>query len=117
VSEDELTKKLIAMGKDAGLTFVYRVETLSGMQARTMYRIKVADGSSEMVRGAELGELNLHSLRSSIVAAGDKPYVYNIAGDVPATVIAPPLLLEDLTVKQAHERETRLPFYPAPPAE
>lgn len=117
VSEDELTKKLIAMGKDAGLTFVYRVDTLSGMQARTMYRIKVADGSSEMVRGAELGELNLHSLRSSIVAAGDKPYVYNIAGDVPATVIAPPLLLEDLTVKQAHERETRLPFYPAPPAE
>jgi predicted Zn-dependent protease len=115
VSEDELLKKLIAMGKDQGLPNVYMVATLGGpSQPRTMYRIKVEDGSRELVRGAALGELNLHTFRSGIVAAGDTPYVYNIFGDVPKTVIAPPLLIDDLTVKQAQERDARLPFYPAP---
>jgi len=91
------------------------VATLGGpSQPRTMYRIKVEDGSRELVRGAALGELNLHTFRSGIVAAGDTPYVYNIFGDVPKTVIAPPLLIDDLTVKQAQERDARLPFYPAP---
>jgi len=48
------------------------------------------------------------------VAAGEAPYVYNIFGDVPKTVIAPPLLIDDLTVKQAQEKDARLPFYPPP---
>ena len=115
VSDDELKKKLLAMGKDQGLSSVYLVETLGGVsQPRTMFRVKVADGSREMVRGGALGELNLHTLRSGIVAAGDTPYVYNIFGDVPKTVIAPPLLIDDLTVKQAQEKDARLPFYPPP---
>lgn len=116
ISDDDLVKKLIAMGKDQGLEFVYRVDVLSGTQTRTLYRIKVADGTSELVRGGELGELNLHTFRSGIVAAGDKPFIYNISGDVPTTVIAPALLLDDLTVKRAQERDNRLPFYPPPPA-
>jgi predicted Zn-dependent protease len=117
VSEDELVKKLIAMGKDQGLANVYLVDTLSSpSQPRTLYQIKVADGSREVVRGAALGELNLHTFRSGIVAAGDTPYVYNIGGALPKTIIAPPLLIDDLTVKQALERGARLPFYP-PPAE
>jgi predicted Zn-dependent protease len=115
MSEDELTKKLLAMGKDQGLNSVYLVETLGGVsQPRTMFRVKVADGSREMVRGGALGELNLHTLRSGIVAAGESPYVYNIFGDVPKTVIAPALLIDDLTVKQAQEKDARLPFYPPP---
>jgi len=115
VSDDELTKKLLAMGKDQGLSSVYLVETLGGVsQPRTMFRVNVADGSREMVRGGALGELNLHTLRSGIVAAGEAPYVYNIFGDVPKTVIAPPLLIDDLTVKQAQEKDARLPFYPPP---
>jgi predicted Zn-dependent protease len=115
VSEEELVKKLIAMGKDQGLTDVYMVATLGGpSQPRTLYRIKVADGSREVVRGAALGELNLHTLRSGIVAVGDTPYVYNIFGEVPQTVISPPLLIDDLTVREAQERDERLPYYPPP---
>jgi predicted Zn-dependent protease len=115
VSEDDLVKKLIAMGKDQGLPNVYMVATLGGpAQPRTMYRIKVADGIREVVRGGQLGDFNLHSFRSGIVSAGNQPYVYNISGDVPQTVIAPPLLFDDLTVKQAQEKDARLPFYPPP---
>jgi predicted Zn-dependent protease len=115
ISEDELFKKLIALGKDQGLSNVYLVATLSGpSQPRTLYRIKVEDGVRELVRGGQLGDLNLHSFRSGILAAGDKPYVYNIFAEIPQTVIAPPLLFDDLTVKQAQEKDARLPFYPPP---
>lgn len=111
ISNEDLEKKLIAMGKDEGLSYVYVVQTGG---ARTMYRIGVADGKRQLVRGASLGELNLRAFRSGIVAAGDKPYVDNMFGDVPRTVIAPALLFSDLTVKQAEQKDSRLPFYPPP---
>jgi len=115
MSEDALLKKVIAMGKDAGQTYVYLVETLGGAtHPRTLVRIKVADGSREVVRGAQLGDLDLRNFRAGILAAGDDPYVYNIFGDVPATVIAPSLLFDELTVKRAEEKNVNLPYYPAP---
>lgn len=115
VSEDQLLQKLLAMGKDQGLEYVYFVETLSGSsRPRTLYRIKVADGSRQLVRGAQLEDVNLHLLRSGILAAGSDPYVYNAFGDIPSTVIAPPLLFDDVTVKRAEQRNDKLPYYPPP---
>jgi predicted Zn-dependent protease len=115
ISEEALEKKLIDLGKDQGLAHVYMVAALgSGLHPHTLYRIKVADGARELVRGGQLGDFNLHSFRSGIVAAGDKPYISNISGDVPQTIIAPSLLFEDLTIKQAQEKDARLPFYPPP---
>ena len=117
ISEDALLKKLIDMGKDAGQTYVYLVETLSGpSHPRTLVRIKVGDGSREVVRGGQLGDLDLRNFRAGILAAGDQPYVYNVFGDVPATVIAPALLFDELTVKRAEEKNVNLPYY-SPPAE
>lgn len=118
VSDDELLKKLLAIGKDKGLKYVYLVETLSdALRPRTLDRITVADGTRELVRGGRLGELDLRTLRSGIVATGEKPYVSNSFGDVPATVIAPPLLIDNLTVKSANEKSRTLPDYPAPSIE
>jgi hypothetical protein len=115
ISEEALEKKLIEMGKDQGLANVYMVAVLgNGSRPHTLYRIKVADGTHELVRGGQLGDFNLHSFRSGIVAAGEKPYVSNLSGDVPETIIAPSLLFEDLTIKQAEEKDARLPFYPPP---
>ncbi|HUB19030.1 MAG TPA: hypothetical protein VL990_10370, partial [Acidobacteriaceae bacterium] len=95
--------------------YVYFVETLSGSsRPRTLYRIKVADGSRQLVRGAQLEDVNLHLLRSGILAAGSDPYVYNAFGDIPSTVIAPPLLFDDVTVKRAEQRNDKLPYYPPP---
>lgn len=115
VSDDELLKKLIAMGKDRGLESVYLVETLGDPSSpRTLYRIKVSDGTRELVRGARLGDLDLRTLRSNIVAVGDKPYVLNSFGDIPYTVIAPPMLIDDATVKARSEKTSTLPPYPPP---
>ncbi|MBV8672915.1 MAG: peptidase U62, partial [Acidobacteriaceae bacterium] len=115
VSQDDLLKKLLSMGRDQGLEYVYFVENISGStHPRTLYRIKVADGSRQLVRGAQLEDVNLHLLRSGILAAGSDPYVYNAFGDIPSTVIAPPLLFDDVTVKRAEQRNEKLPYYPPP---
>lgn len=115
LSEDELTQKLIAMGKDQGLDSVYLVETIGSTSVpRTLYRIKVADGSRELVRGAHLDDVDLRLFRSGIVAAGKDDYVFNTSGEMPSTIIAPPLLFDDITVKRAEQRNDKLPYYPPP---
>jgi predicted Zn-dependent protease len=114
LSQDDLVKKLIGMGKDQGLEFVYLLQSKSSQtEPRTLYRIKVVDGSKELVRGARLADVDLRSFRSDIVAAGSDAYVDNMFGDVPATIIAP-LLFDDVTVKHGEERNEKLPYYPPP---
>ena len=115
VSDDELNKKLIAMAKDRGLKSVYYVETLGGaFNPRLLYKINVEDGARELVRGAVLDDLDQRALRSSVEAAGKDLWVANYLGDVPETVLAPALLLSDVTVKRANEKNEKLPFYPPP---
>ena len=62
-----------------------------------------------------MADVDLRSFRSDIVAAGSDPYVYNIFGDVPATIIAPAVLFDNVTVKHGEERNEKLPYYPPPP--
>jgi TldD protein len=114
-SMDELNQKLIAMGKDQGLEFVYFVQTFGPeLTPRLLYRIHVVDGKRELVRGASLDDLDLRTLRSGIRAAGSEVHVDNIFADPSATVLAPPLLFDDITVKRAEQRNDKLPYYPPP---
>ena len=66
------------------------------------------------MRGAVLDDLDQRALRSSVEAAGKDLCVANYFGDVPQTVLAPALLLDDATVKRANEKNEKLPFYPPP---
>ena len=72
------------------------------------------DGTRELVRGAELDDVDQRALRSSVVAAGKNLWVANYFADVPQTVLAPALLLDDATVRRANEKNDKLPFYPPP---
>jgi len=113
-SDEELNRKLLEMAKDRGLKSVYYVETLGGaFNPRLLYRISL-DGKRELVRGAVLDDLDQRALRSSVEAAGKDLWVANYMGDVPETVLAPALLLSDVTVKRANEKNEKLPFYPPP---
>ena len=115
---NELNKKLLDLAKDRGLKSVYYVSTLGGrMEPRLLYRV-TPDGSPtgkrELVRGAELGDLDQRALRSNVEAAGKDLWVANLFGDVPETVLAPALLMDDVTVRRANEKNDKLPFYPPP---
>lgn len=114
LSDDALQKKLLDLAKDRELKSVYYVETLgSPMAPRLLYRIS-PDGKRELVRGARLADLDQRALRSSVDAAGKELWVGNYAGDIPETVLAPALLLDDVTLRRANEKNDKLPFYPAP---
>jgi TldD protein len=90
------------------------VQTLGGeLSPRLLYRVSI-DGKRELVRGAELDDLDQRALRSSLVAAGKDLYVANSFGDVPQTVLAPALLFNDATVRRANEKNEKLPFYSPP---
>jgi predicted Zn-dependent protease len=114
LTDGELNKKLLALAKDHELKSVYYVETLGGPTApRLLYRIN-ADGTRELVRGAHLADLDQRSIRSNIEAAGKDLWVANYFGEVPETVIAPALLLDDVTIRRANEKNEKRPFYPPP---
>jgi len=113
VSDDELNSKLLGLAKDRGLKNVYYVQTLAGDVPRLLYRVS-PDGKRELVRGAELDDLDQRALRSSVEAAGKDLFVANYFGDVPETVLAPALLLDDATIRRANEKNDKLPFYPPP---
>jgi hypothetical protein len=114
LSDEELTNKLLALANDRDLKSVYFVATMAGAKTpRLLYRVSL-DGKRELVRGAELDDLDQRALRSSIEAAGNTLWMSNYLGEVPETVLAPALLLNDGTVKRANEKNERLPFYPPP---
>jgi predicted Zn-dependent protease len=113
LSTDELNKRLLAMAKDQGHD-VYAVETLGGeMLPRLLYRVQ-PDGTRQLVRGATFDELDIRSLRSNIVAAGNDPYVSDSLGVIPTTTIAPSMLFDDIGLKRATVEQQKLPYYPPP---
>lgn len=115
LTDAALKSKLSDLAKKQG-SDAYVVETLGGeLVPRLLYRVH-ADGTRELVRGASFDELDLRSLRSDIVAAGDRPFVMNTIAPIPQTVIAPSVLFGDITVKRATEEQQKLPYY-EPPAQ
>jgi predicted Zn-dependent protease len=114
LTDEELNRKLVDLAKDRGLKSVYFVETFGNeLTPRLLYRVGM-DGKRELVRGAELDDLDQRALRSSVDAAGKELFVANYFGEVPQTVLAPALLLDDATIRRANEKNEKLPFYPAP---
>ena len=98
-----------------------------------VYKIYPADGREEMVRGARLVGVNARALRN-LGAIGNDSLAYNymqsqVAGfagtalgafgsaqsGLPASIVAPSLLFDDLEVRGARGEPKRLPLLPAPP--
>jgi predicted Zn-dependent protease len=98
-----------------------------------VYRVYVADGREEPVRGGIIEGLTLRTLRNMLAIGNDLvvyTYMQNPVGGlagtalgsfgsaqdgIPTTVIAPSLLLEDVEVRGFHGEPRRLPLVPAPP--
>ena len=112
--EDQLNRKLLDLGRDRNLKSVYEVATMGPeLTPRLLYRI-APDGKRELVRGSTLDDLDQRALRSGVIAAGKDLWVTNYFGDIPQTVLAPAMLLEDVTIRRANEKNDKLPFYPPP---
>jgi TldD protein len=96
------------------------------------YRVYVADGREELVRGGHIEGLTLRSLRNMLAIGDDltvSDYMQNPAagfagtalgsfggaqGGIPSSIVAPSLLLEEVEVRGFHGEPRRLPLVPAP---
>jgi predicted Zn-dependent protease len=115
-SPADLKAKLIQMCKDQGKQYAYRVETFGGLTSpRLLYRVWANDGHEELVRGALLNELDIRGLRNDLVAVGNDQFVSNRSGAIPATVISPSMLFDELEIRRDDRAKTKLPEYGAPP--
>jgi predicted Zn-dependent protease len=114
-SPEELKKHVIELVANGGQPFGYRVETMAGTAPRLLYRVYAKDGHEELVRGAVFSELDVRAMRNDLSALGNDPLVSNRTGGMPATVIAPSLLFDELQVKRADTSKDKLPEYAAPP--
>lgn len=98
-----------------------------------VYRVYVADGREELVRGSRLTGVSLRALRS-LTAVGDDPTVFHFhqnpapqlagtalaafgsaQGGLPTSVVAPSLLFEEMDVRGARGEPRRPPIVPPPP--
>jgi len=98
-----------------------------------VYRIYPETGREEMIRGSRIIGLNSRALRN-LAGIGNDSFVYNymqsqmngFAGTalgafgsaqlgLPASVVAPSLLFEELEVRGARGEAKRLPLLPPPP--
>jgi TldD protein len=98
-----------------------------------VYRVYVADGREEMVRGGHIEGLQLRAIRNILGIGDDEtvfPYMQNTQGGfagtalgafgsanggIPSTVVTPSLLLEEIEFRGFHGEPRRLPLVPAPP--
>ncbi|MBI2946154.1 MAG: hypothetical protein HYY23_00790 [Verrucomicrobia bacterium] len=146
LSPEELKKELIDAAEAEGLKFGLKITGLSGRVGGTsgfggpggrfgrggggrggagrlvgdpisIYRVHVADGREEPVRGCEFSSLDLRSLRR-IIAAGNVQTVHNSAGGgAPASsVIAPAILFEELELSRIRQEAEKKPILEAPHA-
>jgi TldD protein len=97
-----------------------------------VYKIYPEDGREEMIRGSRVAGLNSRALRN-LGGIGNEGFVYNYMqsqvngfagtalgafgsanGGLPASIVAPSLLFDELEVRGARGEPKRLPLLPAP---
>ena len=132
VSDDRLRAMLIEEAKKQGKTFGLLFKDISGGFTLTgrastqsfqvtpimVYRIYVDGRPDELVRGVDLIGTPLTSF-SKIVAAGDKPEVFNgvcgaESGFVPVAAVSPAILTTQIEVQKKSKSSDRPPILPPP---
>jgi len=128
----DLRAELLRLARERGLEYALVIRGFEDMgmlpptqgasRARTelppptaVYRLWL-DGREEPLRDVDVGEATMRLLRD-IVAAGDEPQVYNFLqsggtsflrwGTVPISVVAPPLLVSELSLRKSESTEPR----------
>ncbi len=157
VAPDELRKKFLRMCREEGREWCVEIKAMDNAALAShrqdefddliagivtgapsgdripllVYRVYVADGHEEFMRGARLSGVDLRELRSVAAIGNDStplPFFQNGAysgtalaafgsaqGGLPSTISAPSLLFEDLELRGPRGESRRPPLIPAPP--
>ncbi len=144
LSRDELMKRLINLTADYGNQQALVITRLTPARPKTesdqyqrwfgaagdkdqpllsapafAYRVNLKTGQTTLVRGLEFSAVTTRLLRD-ILATGAEPYVYNFvyhdaeSNDLPVSVIAPTLLMEEMDLVAKEGKPTKPPVLPHP---
>ena len=85
---------------------------------RLVYRVDVATGKQELVRGVELVGTPLSSI-NKLLATGDEVRAFNgfcgaESGYVPVSTVAPAILIGEIELQRVARANERSPILPAP---
>jgi hypothetical protein len=138
LSSEQLKKRLLEAADGDGLKFGLRV---AGLQSRSgfggggpgfrrgggggggrtvgdpiyVYKVYVADGHEEPVRGCEFGSLDLQSLRRILAAGKARTVQNNIIGmTASSSIIAPSVIIGDVELSRIKSEGEKKPILDAP---
>ncbi|MDR2027882.1 MAG: hypothetical protein LBQ01_10080 [Prevotellaceae bacterium] len=114
----ELKKKLLAAAKEEDLDYAYIVRRYRGNGPLSIYRIYVADGREELLRGAILPDFNIKSYKR-LLGASNREFIYNTRrfGNFTTYIVPDALLFEELEVSRNNNITFKKPFIVPQPAE
>ena len=132
VSAAELKRMLIAEAKRQGKPYGLVIRDITGGNTNTMsygyqafkgtprlaYRVDVATGREELVRGVEVVGTPLSSV-NKLLATSDEVRVFNgycgaESGYVPVSTVAPAVLISEIELQRVARANERSPILPAP---
>ncbi|MDR1170418.1 MAG: hypothetical protein LBK97_06255 [Prevotellaceae bacterium] len=117
-SPDDLKKKLLAAAKEEDLDYAYIVRRYKNNRPLSIYRIYVADGREELLRGAVLPDFNLRSYKR-MSGASNREFFYTThsLGNFATYIVPEALMFEELEVSRNNNITFRKPFIVAQPSE
>lgn len=115
---DELKSKLVEMAKEEDYAYAYMVKR--SQMNLMIYRIDVADGREELVRGALLTDLNLRTFRKIVGTSAEnrkQNFVNNQTG-MKTYILPKAILFEELEITPNNNLNLRTPYIvPRPTAD
>jgi hypothetical protein len=116
---DELKQELLQSARDEGLPFALRIKSIKegevggiGNPIRA-FKVFVDDGHEEPIRGAQFKPVEVRSLKRLLAAGGERK-AFNTTSPVPASVIAPAIVFEELELTKIEGEFDKLPILPSP---
>jgi predicted Zn-dependent protease len=110
-SPENLKAKLLSTAKEEDLDYAYIVRRYRGNGPLSIYRIYVADGREELLRGAILPDFNIRSYKRTL-GASNREFFYNTHsfGNFATYIVPDALLFEELEVSRNNNITFKKPF-------
>jgi predicted Zn-dependent protease len=119
LSREELRNELILAAKDEGLAFGLRIESMQPGRGDALgdpiqaYKVFVADGHEEPVRGLKFLPVQTRALKRLLAAGRDRD-VYNNMSPIGTSIVTPAILFEELELTKVEQEFDKLPILPSP---
>ncbi|MCL2651159.1 MAG: hypothetical protein FWD60_09085 [Candidatus Azobacteroides sp.] len=116
VSKDELKQQLLDAAKEAGYDYAYIIRRMKPDKIVAIYKVYVADGREELVRGAILKDFNMKSFKQ-VTGVSKEEFIVNNAlfGQIATFILPQFMLFKELEVLKDNNVALKKPYVVAQP--